>query len=246
MRTPVTIIGIDCATAPERVGMALGEWQDNHLTILAVTSGRSRSPLEIVIDWLTGKATTLLAMDAPLGWPAGFGVVFPSHQAGMPIEIEPNHFFRRYTDSFIHAKIGKLPLDVGADRIARTAHAALQLMDDIGRAANQSIGLAWSPEIPKGVHAIEIYPAATLKVNGMPSSGYKNSSQTYQRQSILDFLAQKTDIQCDTNLAVDNADCLDAMVCLLAGCDFLNGEVMPPDDEHLARKEGWIWVRSPA
>jgi hypothetical protein len=245
MRTPVKIIGIDCATVPERIGLALGEWQEKHLTVLALASGREGSPAEIAAAWLRGASTALLAMDAPLGWPASFGEVFPSHRAGMPIEIESNLFFRRHTDRFIHAKTGKLSLDVGADRIARTAHSALRLMHEIGTETKHSIELAWSPRMSAGFHAIEVYPAATLKVNRMPYTAYKNPSQTAQRRLILGFLAQNADIQCNTDLAVENADCLDAAVCLLAGCDFLERKAMEPDDDQLAHKEGWIWVRSP-
>jgi hypothetical protein len=32
--------------------------------------------------------------------------------------------FRRLTDDVIHARFGKRPPDIGADRIARAAHAA--------------------------------------------------------------------------------------------------------------------------
>jgi len=42
-----------------------------------------------------------------------------------------------------------------------------------------------------------------------------------------------------------NDDALDAVVCLLAGYDYMQGEVMRPDDQALAQKEGWIWVRQP-
>ena len=46
--------------------------------------------------------------------------------------------------------------------------------------------------------------------------------------------------------ATENADAFDAMLCVLAGQDFLSGRAMPPDNLELARQEGWIWVRRPA
>jgi hypothetical protein len=42
-----------------------------------------------------------------------------------------------------------------------------------------------------------------------------------------------------------NDDALDAVVCLLAGFDFMQGVMMRPDDQALADKEGWIRAREP-
>src|SRR5437016_7332440 len=39
--------------------------------------------------------------------------------------------FRRVTDDVIYERLGKRPLDVGADRIARTAHAALRFLEEL-------------------------------------------------------------------------------------------------------------------
>jgi hypothetical protein len=43
----------------------------------------------------------------------------------MPIETPANAMFRRTRDVFIPQKLKKTPLDVGANRIARSAYAAL-------------------------------------------------------------------------------------------------------------------------
>jgi hypothetical protein len=37
---------------------------------------------------------------------------------------------------------------------------------------------------------------------------------------------------------------LDAVLCVCAGLDFLSGEAVAPDDLSLAKREGWIWVRT--
>jgi hypothetical protein len=42
--------------------------------------------------------------------------------------------FRRMTDRAIHKNVGRTPLDVGADWIARTAHAALRFLAELRRA----------------------------------------------------------------------------------------------------------------
>ena len=43
----------------------------------------------------------------------------------------------------------------------------------------------------------------------------------------------------------DNADALDAGLCILAAVDLLRGPLMEPKDEQMpkAQKKGWIWVR---
>lgn len=40
-------------------------------------------------------------------------------------------------------------------------------------------------------------------------------------------------------------DILDAVVCVLAGADYLSGKTIQPTNEVLAKKEGWIWVWDP-
>lgn len=44
-----------------------------------------------------------------------------------------------------------------------------------------------------------------------------------------------------TNM-VDNADVLDAVICLLAAKNFLMGDAYYLQNMELAKKEGWIWV----
>ena len=46
----------------------------------------------------------------------------------------------------------------------------------------------------------------------------------------------------DTSQMTRNAEVLDAVVCLLAARDFLDGRAMEPVDASLALQEGWIWT----
>jgi hypothetical protein len=61
---------------------------------------------------------------------------------------------------------------------------------------------------------------------------------------LLDQLEDEIIWQTDLELPVTNDDAFDAVVCLLAGKDFLQGEVYPPADPDQARQEGWIWVKN--
>ena len=49
----------------------------------------------------------------------------------------------------------------------------------------------------------------------------------------------------EPRVMLQNADVLDAALCVVAALDFLSGEGMPPDEPKVARREGWIWVRRP-
>jgi len=49
----------------------------------------------------------------------------------MLIETPSNAMFRRTTDLFIQTTLKKTPLDVGADRIARTAYATVAVLGNL-------------------------------------------------------------------------------------------------------------------
>ena len=170
------IIGVDCAVDERRIGLALGRLSEGALEILQVdTPTRDRSAVEIIAGWIADDAPTLLALDAPLGWPADLGEALSRHAAGRPVGGEANRLFRRETDRSVKERICKQPLDVGADRIARTAHATLDLLDEVRRKTGHAIPLAWYPTQKEGPSAIEVYPAATLSAYGLPHSRYKGA-----------------------------------------------------------------------
>jgi hypothetical protein len=241
------IFGIDVATVPSKVGLALADLDSqNKATLLNVQlCGKGPTPAQTVADWIRGQeGRVLLAMDAPLGWPKAMGNELSQHSAGKLLSVSPNDLFRRETDRYIQEKIKKTPLDVGADRIARTAHAALKLLADLRKQLGKTIPLAWLPDFTE-VAAIEVYPAATLKVLGIRSSGYKLKNQEGERSEILKALSSWVEVGQNGPEVVKNPDLLDAVVCVVAGLDFISGRAMPPLDRELAEREGWIWVRSP-
>ena len=129
----IRIVGIDCATKDAKIGVAFGEFKNETLTVLeAFVCTKEKSAANQVSKWLKkGKKPALLAIDAPLGWPLTLSRVLATHRAGEELRADGHDMFRRATDIFIKQKTGKTPLDVGADRIARTAHAALCLLRDI-------------------------------------------------------------------------------------------------------------------
>jgi predicted RNase H-like nuclease len=243
----ITIIGIDCATQPQKTGLALGTWDGTAVFLHTITLGQKNQSLaKTIASWLPANQPTLLAIDAPLGWPADMGHELATHHAGDPLPIPPNTLFRRETDRHIWQRTGKLPLDVGADRIARTAHAALALLADLRQLTGQPIPLAWQPNPLPPLSAIEVYPAGTLKMLFDPERvpSYKSKDGGNGRTTILNTLKQHAALPTDTSLLLQSDDALDAALCVLAGADFLNGQAAPPFNFPQAKKEGWIWVRT--
>lgn len=163
------------------------------------------------------------------------------HWAGSPLTAPPNEMFQRRTDQFVHQTLGKRPLDVGADRIARTAHAALRLLQQVRIELGRPLPLAWDATTEG---AIEVYPAATLISRGWSTKDYKKTGELglSARTSIVEKLQTELLIELPQPCR-ESDDELDAVICTLAGRDFLRGRCHEPHDLPLAQKEGWIWVR---
>jgi hypothetical protein len=178
--TMTTILGIDCAVKEGNVGVAIGKYDKGMCALTKLPKPVSENwILEFVCDSINESTRTLLALDAPLGWPAALGSALFDHSAGNEIYAPSNLLFRRATDRFIKTCLDKQPLDVGADRIARTAKAALDLLGQVREQTGFSIPLVWNASFTEKVGAVEVYPAGTLLSYGLPNSGYKGD-RNYQ------------------------------------------------------------------
>jgi hypothetical protein len=197
---------------------------------------------------MDGDNPVLLAFDAPLGWPSPLGASLVNRVAGQPLQSDIDRAFQRTADLEIQRRLKPRPLKVGADKIARTAHAALALPDEIRHQTGQPIPLAWDREKLAETKVIEVYQAAaTLCSLGLRHQGYKKADQesVSRRREIIKRLRERIEIPRGIKILNQNAHVLDAVVCVLAGADFLNGNAVGPGPNHVAaaRKEGWIWVR---
>jgi hypothetical protein len=241
---PTTVIGVDCATVASKVGLArahadAGRWR--------VADARTYSPAEppaaLLTQWITETPHALLALDAPLGWPEALGRSLAGHAAGEAIGASADVLFTRATDHAIYRRTGKRPLEVGADRIARTALATLALIDTVRKATGLALPVAWRTSDPLPC-AIEVYPAATLHQHGLPSRSYKERGAP-PRAVIGAWLRGRLDIPETLDLQSADEHLFDALVCVLAGIDFISGEAVAPapHEAEVARREGWIWVR---
>ena len=255
----VRIIGIDCATESKRLGLALGEWDGHRVTVCRASVGgdENTNPLETLFDWISNTAsTTLLAIDAPLGWPIGLRTALNGHVAGACIDVAPHDMFRRLTDVCIKRRLGKTSLDVGADKIARTAHTALAMLNELAVRLGASIPLAWMPDALPNVSAIEVYPAALLASYEIDASLYKRPESAGQdsigsnaRARLLGDVKARfpgaIGNEAKIERARDSADALDAILCVLAAGEFLAKRTIAPADDRelgIATIEGWIWA----
>lgn len=230
--------------------MAFGQYIENKVKVIDVKKpDTGETVAESLLKWIDNDIPTLLAIDAPLGWPVDLGHQLSKHIAGGYIETESNKLFRRITDHCVREITGKQSLDVGADRIARTAHAALRILHELRGLTGEKVSLAWDKDLKERISAIEVYPAATLHISGLRSTGYKKADNVEQRAEIINGLDKLIDFEFGLLFSEDGEtlfdmddDVLDSVVCVLAGADFLAGNVITPNDLSVAKKEGWIWV----
>lgn len=228
----IVLLGIDCATQPAKVGLALGEVAGEGVRIRECrVASREEPPARIAAAWLRDHDHAILALDAPLGWARGLGAALRDHRAGDRMRGSADSMFRRATDIDIQRRFGKRPMEVGANLISRTAVAALEMLESIRQLTGQPIPLATAREESAAFRAIEVYPAATRRAHGAPDAG-----------GSLAGLERLIDLSAVPKAALRSADAVDAAVCVLAAADFVEGRAVPPRDRDIAAIEGWIWT----
>jgi predicted RNase H-like nuclease len=241
----MNIAGIDCATDPSRVGLALGVTDNTGLQLREVVPCARQNDVQgIVAEWICRSSPILLALDAPLGWPKMLGEALLDHKAGGQLDGRPEHLFARATDRFIGSKLKKSPLEIGANLIARTAHWALMLLRDLRERTGLDLPLLWQQGSSITTGVIEVYPAATLRSGYLPKlPRYSRSKDSKARGQIADWLECQIKIQDFRERLISSPHLIDAAVSVVAGDDFIASRCWPPEDYDLARQEGWIWVR---
>ncbi len=242
---PLQILGIDAAVDPVNTGLAIARQSHGTWRIDSLETGQKKSGIAhqaaILLD---PSQPILLAIDAPLGWPTEFATNLSVHRAGESLKNEPQLLFARETDRIVYQHTGLTPLSVSADRIARTAVAALAVVDALRNALGQPLPLLFDPTDCQGGGLIEVYPAATLKQRGLPSRGYKKPEARASRNDIVDSIGQELELNGHEAACLDSDHCLDAVLCVLTAMDFLEGTCLSPPTPERAAREGWIWFRT--
>ena len=235
------LIGVDYSAQEGNVGLAGGRLNGDSLKIEFAECPGTRADVEKkIVSRINAEKKNgggvLIAIDAPLGWPKSLSRALCRHKAGRAFSTPADQLFKRATDRWVRDKIKQKPLEIGADWIARTAYSALSFLLRLRNETGCAIPLAWNPKKLAEVSAIEVYPAATLKGRGFPSS---------TTESIIENLKEEATLRdgVDEQMRA-NEHIRDAVVCVLAAADFVKGEAVPPENMKLAKKEGWIWVKN--
>jgi predicted RNase H-like nuclease len=246
----ICVVGVDCATLPSKTGLALATFENGTVLLEGCRIADREIPVaNQIYNWIKGVSRVLLALDSPLGWPAELGENLARHHAGQPLRAAADALFRRKTDEVVRRTLSKAPLEVGADRIARTAVAALLLVENLSDLVGVNIPLAWKPWSGNGVRAIEVYPAGTLR-SYERTIETKGADAAERKAQLLKTLESAGRVRLAPGLtkSLANEHVLDSVMCTIAAADFLQGRVIQPAttrERELARKEGWIYVKDP-
>ena len=123
MDTTVRVIGLDWATEDSRRGVAAVDVNNAATTLVLLEKCGKRSlAVDVVGKLLEGTEHSLIAIDAPLGWPVAMGAELAKHEAGNCVGVPPTEMFSRATDRFVRDRLKFRPMEVGANLIARVAH----------------------------------------------------------------------------------------------------------------------------
>lgn len=234
-------VGIDLAAEPPGTAVATIRWAAGRAVLDEVVT---HADDEVVLRWMQ-HPDGAVGIDCPFGWPAPFVAMIADHTAGR-LQVpgdRPSGWRREYalreTDRHVQATIGLSPLSVSADKIGHVAIRLVALISELDRTIDSSLD---------GSGAIaETYPAAALRVWGLPHRRYKGDQYRRERSALVDALlvaAPWLDLGEHAGSVRDSDHVLDAVLCALVARACQRGFTDPPTDVELARREGWIHVPS--
>jgi predicted nuclease with RNAse H fold len=189
-------------------------------------------------------------IDCPLGWPDEFIRFVTAHQAGA-VPLPPQGtaaapgwrraLALRVTDRVVREQTGLTPLSVSADRIGYVAMRCAVLLAELARQGR--------PVDRAGTGAVaEVYPAASLRVWGLPHRGYKRPADLPALEQLMAALTAQTPYLKQgpgTGLCRRSHDAADALIAALAARAAARGLTLTPRDpaeEAAARTEGWVAI----
>jgi predicted nuclease with RNAse H fold len=238
----VLTAGVDLAADPAGTAVAAISWTATGavVDVVAVPAG------DDVIVELAGRADKI-GIDCPLGWPDDFVAFVSAHRTGVapiPEGVDAKQWRRRlawrHTDEVARRMTGLVPLSVSADRIGHTAMRCAALQTRLAR-AGRSVDRSGTGTV------VEVYPAASLKVWGLPWRGYKTAKNQAALGAVVDHLQQAApwlDLGHHEHLCRRSDHALDAVVAALTARAAVQDQVCRPEQRELpaARTEGWIAI----
>ena len=173
--------GIDLSASDKKTAICQLRWSHGVGSVETVSVGVGDDEIHA-----RAKAADKIGIDAPLGWPVKFVDAVCAHKNLKAWPDSRSEELRlRETDRALPR--GITPLSVSTNLIGITAMRAARLLDRIGEDVD-------CPRDGSG-RVVEVYPAAALKIWGLPSKGYKKTAGRSRRTEILETLLSKTMVQ---------------------------------------------------
>ena len=230
-------VGVDLAAEPVNTAIAVVEWEPSAARVVSVDlPGDDDAVLR------RAREADKLGIDCPLGWPDRFVEFLADHRNqrqhstdATSAEWRRSLAYRR-TDEHVRDTAKVIPLSVATDRIGLTAMRAAQLQVALARQGHP-VDRAGSGLI------VEVYPAAGLKHWDFAHRRYKGSTGRRALDRLVTQLRRDApwlDLG-DHEQACRNSDhVFDAVVSALLARAAALGRTIPPDDDAVAGREGWI------
>lgn len=179
MGEPLRFVGVDLAAQAANTAVALISLQDDRLAVQQIISPASDD------DILTAaEGSAKAGIDAPLGWPDRFVEYLTEHRNGTQSDMgsgSPGVWLdeRTYRVTDLRLRADKTPplrrispLSAAADKLGRTTLRCAGLQARMAQ--------AWGPDTVRrdgSGRIVEVYPAASLAVWGMPQPGVQEAGR---------------------------------------------------------------------
>ena len=226
--------------------MAWVEWRDGQAVVRDVAWGSDNAAILVAL-----AEADKAGIDCPLGWPDAFIAFIVANQAGpvpIPRRISDRGWRRsltmRVTDLVVREETGLIPLSVAADRLGHVAMRCACLLTQFAQGGHV-VDRSGSGKIA------EVYPAASLKMWGLPYRGYKRPGDTQVLEKLVNGLmgaAPWLELGDAEHLCRYRHDVIDAVIAALtarAADRDLTLRPRTPQEVSAASTEGWIAIPLP-
>lgn len=228
-------VGIDLSATDRKTGIAVLHAEGGKATVTDLSVGGHSA--EGIRDRIRTSDKT--GIDCPLGWPVGFVDFVSAHRdhGDLPGDADRRNLTHRATDRFVEKTAGVRPLAVTADRIGITAMHCARLLSGLEAGTVDRTGRTGP--------VVEVYPAAMLRMWGLPHRGYKETKNSAARSTLVAHVQESLpwlDLGEHAELCRATDDALDAVLCAVMALLVVNGDALEIAHEHheAARSEGWI------
>jgi predicted nuclease with RNAse H fold len=232
-------VGVDLAAEAAGTAVAWVDWSADGAHVRRIDLGADD---ELIVGAIL--AADKAGIDCPLGWPDRFVDFVAAHRAGhVPTRsgiagrVWRRDLALRVTDQVTRDITGLTPLSVSADRIGHTAMRCASLLAQLAQHGE--------PVDRRGDGVVvEVYPAAALKLWGLPYRGYKRARNRVALGSLVDELqsvASWLDLGPSVAACRESDDAIDAVVAALTARAASQGLTTSPGEHaDAAGTEGWI------